>query len=96
MPDANISKRLQKTILVYSALGMLTVGVAVGIVGLLPLARQLRESQQRNLMVDLQRQTLAVEQFVTRARNAAMRAATRPQTKERLEAYALGHLPPVG
>src|SRR5262245_27306507 len=53
MPDANVSQRLQKTIVLYSAVGMLVVGVAVGIVGVLPLARQLREAQRRNLMVDL-------------------------------------------
>src|SRR5262245_33911795 len=92
MADANISKRLQKTILLYSAVGMLVVGVTVGVVGVLPLARQLREAQERNLMVDLQRQTVAVEQFVTRVHTAALRPSTRPQTRERLEAYARGQL----
>jgi PAS domain S-box-containing protein len=93
MPDANNSKRLQKTILLYSTVGMLVVGVAVGVGGVLPLARRLREAQERNLMVDLQRQTVAVEQFVTRVHNAAIRASTRSQTRERLGHYFRGQLP---
>src|SRR5215510_14628760 len=91
MPDANVSQRLQKAIVLYSAVGMLVVGVAVGVVGVMPLARKLREAQRRNLMEALQRQTLAVEQFVTRIRNAASRAAGRG--KDKLEAYAQGRVP---
>src|SRR6185295_4675783 len=44
MPDAPESKRLQKTIIAYSALGMFVVGVAVGLVGVLPQALSQREN----------------------------------------------------
>src|SRR5688572_17309862 len=82
MPDANISKRLQQTIVVYSAIGMLVVGVAVGLAGVLPMALRLREAQKRNLLVDLQRQTVAVEQVLSRARNSASYVGFRTMRSE--------------
>ena len=93
MPDASVSKRLQKTIIAYSALGLLFVSAAVALVGILPLANKLREAQQRNLLVDLQRQTVAVEQFLSRARGSAALAANRTKTREKLDAYNRGELP---
>ncbi len=92
MSYANVSKRLQKTIVAYSALGMFVVGVTVGLVGVLPLAQRLREAEKRNLFVDLQRQTLAVEQFLARARNSATLQAARIRTREKLEAYHRGDM----
>jgi PAS domain S-box-containing protein len=90
MPDANVSKRLQKTIVVYSALGMLIVGIAVGLVGVMPMAARLREAQKRNLLVDLQRQTVAVEQFLTGAQLTARYVGMRSKTREKLDAYNSG------
>lgn len=90
MPDANDSKRLQQAIVVYSALGMIVVGVAVALVGVLPLAQRLREAEQRNLLVELQKQTVAVEQFLQRVRSAATWAGNRTRVREKLEAYNRG------
>src|SRR6266496_2617859 len=92
MSYANVSKRLQQTIVAYSALGMFVVGVTVGLVGVLPLAQRLREAEKRNLLVDLQRQTVAVEQFLARARNSATYMAARSRTREKLEAYHQGDM----
>src|SRR5262245_28157439 len=92
MSDASVSKRLQKTIVVYSALGMFAVGVVVGLVGVLPLAQRLREAQRRNLLVDLQKQTFAVEQLVSRARNSGAAMAARSRIREKMEAYYNGTL----
>ena len=90
MPDANISKRLQQTIVVYSAVGMLVVGVAVGLAGVLPMTLRLREAQKRNLLVDLQRQTVAVEQFLSRVRSSATYVGFRTKTREQADAYNRG------
>ena len=90
MPDANISKRLQQTIVVYSAVGMLVVGVAVGLAGVLPMTLRLREAQKRNLLVDLQRQTVAVEQFLSRARSSATYVGFRTKTREQAGDYNRG------
>jgi len=93
MPDASAAKRLQKNIIAYSALGMFIFGVAVGLVGVLPLAQRLREAQQRNLLVDLQKQTVAAEQAVNRIRSSAIVGAGRTKIRESLVAYNQGQLP---
>src|SRR5688572_15311260 len=90
MPGTTDSKRLQQTIVIYSAIGMLLVGAMVGLVGVLPMTRQLREAQKRNLLVDLQRQTTAVEQYLSRARNAAAYVSVRSKTRERTDAFSRG------
>ena len=90
MPDANDSKRLQQAIVAYSALGMIVVGVAVGLVGVLPLAQRLRDAEQRNLLVELQKQTVAVEQFLARTHSAAIWAGNRTRVREKLEEYNKG------
>src|SRR5262245_7895798 len=87
MPDQNISKRLQQTIVLYSAVGMFVVGAVVAAVGVLPLARNLRDSQQQNLLVTLQRQTTAVEQYVSRIKNLAPIVSSRTQLREHFENY---------
>jgi PAS domain S-box-containing protein len=93
MPDTSVSKRLQTTIIAYSALGMFLVGLAVGLVGVLPLAQRLREAQQRNLLIDLQKQTVAVEQALTRIRASNLVGGGRTKTRESLDAYNQGNLP---
>src|SRR5688572_7796896 len=51
------------------------------------MALRLREAQKRNLLVDLQRQTVAVEQVLSRARNSASYVGFRTMTRERADAY---------
>ncbi|HXI50311.1 MAG TPA: ATP-binding protein [Candidatus Saccharimonadales bacterium] len=93
MTDANVSKRLQKTIVLYSAVGLFVVGAIVALVGVLPLAMKLREAHQRNLLVDLQRQSLAAEQFLGRVSRSTSGTANRTQVRERMEAHLRGELP---
>ncbi len=92
MADQSFAKSLQKRIVIYSAVGMLGVGLAVALAGILPLAVQLRNAQEKNLLVDLRRQTRAVEQFVTRARSASSFRFTRGRLREQIDAYARGEL----
>jgi PAS domain S-box-containing protein len=92
MPDAPVSKRLQKTIIVYSALGMFVVGVAVGLVGVLPLAQGLRDAQKSGLLVDLQKRAAAAEQALNRLRSTATVAGGRTKIRESLAAYNRGQM----
>ena len=92
MPDAPVSKRLQTTIIAYSALGMFVVGVAVGLVGVLPLAQGLRDAQKNDLLFDLQKRTVAAEQALTRLRSTALAAGGRTKTRESLDAYNQGRI----
>jgi PAS domain S-box-containing protein len=94
MADQSFAKSLQKRIVIYSAVGMLAVGLAVALSGILPLAAQLREAQEKNLFVDLRRQMRAVEQYVTRARSASTFRFARGRMRDQLDAYARGELAP--
>lgn len=90
MADAPITKRLHRRIILYSTAGMFIVGLAVGLVGVLPMTQQLREAQRRNLLVDLQRQTVQIDRFMNRARNNAAGTANRTRIREAFTSYQRG------
>ncbi len=90
MADAPITKRLHRRIILYSTAGMFIVGLAVGLVGVLPMTQQLREAQRQNLLVDLQRQTVQIDRFMNRARNTAAGTANRTKIREAFTSYQGG------
>jgi PAS domain S-box-containing protein len=90
MPDQNVSQRLRTTIVLYSILGMVGASVIVALVGVVPLAGQLREESRGNLLEQVQTRTLRVEQFLSRARGAAGIMAGRTRNREQLESYYAG------
>ena len=92
MADQPLVKRIQTRIVIYAALGMLAVGGIASLVGILPLANQLREAQEKNLQIDLRRQTRAVESYVARARNASMIRLNRGNLRDSMVAYAAGQI----
>lgn len=92
MADPGLAKSLQQRIVVYSALGMFAVGCIVALAGILPLSIQLRRAQEKNLMVDLRRQTRATEQFINRARNAAALRINRGRLREEIDEFAAGRM----
>lgn len=90
MADASITKRLQRRIILYSTAGLFVVGLAVGLIGILPLTQQLREAQRRNLLVDLQRQISLIDRFLNRARSSASNFGNRPRIRETFLNYRRG------
>jgi PAS domain S-box-containing protein len=92
MADQPLVKRIQTRIVIYAAVGMLAVGGIASLVGILPLAAQLRKAQEKNLQIDLRRQTRAVESYVARARNASMLRLNRGNLREGMAAYAAGQI----
>ncbi len=88
----HISKRLHRTIIIYSVLGMFMVGLGVGLVGVLPLTKRLREAEQQNLLVDLQKQTVAVERFLSRARSIGSGVINRTRMREAMSGYGRGEV----
>ena len=92
MADQALVKRIQTRIVVYAAVGMLAVGAIASLVGILPLAKQLRAAQEKNLQIDLRRQTRAVESYVARARNSSMIRLNRGTLRESMTAYAEGQI----
>lgn len=87
MTDKIVAGRLQKLIIVYSALGILATGAIVAMVSIGPLHRHLKQDQERNLLWAVRTKTLAVEEYLWRAKNMALQIANRTQLREELEAY---------
>jgi PAS domain S-box-containing protein len=90
MPDQNVSQRLRNTILLYATLGIVGASIIVALVGVVPLAGQLRKEARSNLLAEVQTRTILVEEFLRRARAAAAVAVGRTRNREQLEAYYAG------
>ena len=81
------SKQLQKLLIFYSAAGIFIISVLVAIVSILPLYKQLKRNEESNLQSALRTRTLAVEEFLSRAKGIAAQIASRTQARLELEAY---------
>ncbi len=84
------TKRLQKTIVVSSAVGIFTVGLIVAVAGITPLYEYLKEEEKRNLVLALNTKTIAVEQYLARIKDVALQIASRTKAREALESYNNG------
>jgi PAS domain S-box-containing protein len=89
MADQKLAKRMQARIVACSALGIFAVGTIVALVGILPLAMQLREAEIKSLQVDLRKRTENAEDFLTRAKSASQSRSTRGPLRESMEAFAI-------
>lgn len=92
MADQNLAQTLQKRIVTYAALGMLAVGGIAALAGILPLTAQLRKAQEKNLQVDLRRQTRAVEAYIARAKSSPATRLARGGLRDSMEAHARGRI----
>src|SRR4030095_7170937 len=92
MAAQNLAAKLQKRIILYSALGILATGVIVGLAGLMPLVVQLRDAQTRGLQIDLRAQTKKVEEFIAAARLSATLRGSGVQIREQFAQYAAGNM----
>jgi len=81
------SKQLQRLLIFYSALGIFTISILVAIISILPLYKELRKNAESNLKLDLRTRTLAVEEFLSRAKDIAAQIASRTQARQELEVY---------
>lgn len=79
MGEENRSRRLQKSIIISSALGILAVGVIVGLASMLPLYRHLKKVQEDHLMWILATKRVAVEDILSKAAETASKIAASPE-----------------
>ena len=90
MDGKTVSKQLQRSILLYGALIILAMGIITAIVSLMPLYSQLKKDQQRNLLFALQTRTLAIDQYLWRAKDVSLQIASRTAIRRKLEVYNQG------
>ncbi|MEA5499338.1 ATP-binding protein [Limnoraphis robusta] len=83
------SKQLQRLLIFYSAVGIFAISILVAILSIFPLYQQLKKGEERNLQSALRTRTLAVEEFLSRAKDITAQIASRTQAKRELESYNL-------
>lgn len=87
MANKSISERLQNSIVIYSALGILVIGVIIASMSIIPLFNRLKKDQDRNLLFAVKTRTLIVEEYLSRAKDVALQVTSRTKAREKLEAY---------
>jgi diguanylate cyclase (GGDEF)-like protein/PAS domain S-box-containing protein len=88
MAGKNVAGRLQKLIVAYSALGILATGTLVAVVSAVPVYHHLKQDEERNLLLAVRTRTLAVEEYLRRAKDIAQQIASRTELRKHLEAYS--------
>ena len=87
MTDSTKSIRLQRSIVVYSALGILVVGVVVALVSILPLYSLLKDREERGLLFTLRTKAMAVEELLSRTTDITWQITSRTRAREKLVEY---------
>jgi PAS domain S-box-containing protein len=90
MAGNNLTKRLQKSIIVSSALGIFTVAVIIALAGIVPLHNYLIKEEERSLLLALNAKTIAVEEYLARVKDVAAQITSRTKAREMLEQYNEG------
>jgi len=92
MAEANLAKRLQKRILVYSALGIFGIGAVLSLVGTVPLYWQLTEQREQDLILAATTRASTVEQFLSRCTEVSLQITSRTKAREKLEELNQGQI----
>jgi len=90
--DKRVSEHLQRSIIIYSALGILLIGVIVAFVSIIPLFNHLKKNAEQNLSFAVKNRTLAVEEYLTRAKDVTLQITSRTKAREKLEEYNKGEV----
>lgn len=82
--------RLRRSIVRSSALGILIIGVIVALVSIVPLYARLRSSQENSLVHAVTVRTMAVEEYLSRARDITLQVTSRTVIRKKLEDFNQG------
>jgi len=83
---------LQRSIVRYSALGMVLISIIVAAVSVVPLYYNLRHTKEEDLALVVRMRTIAIEEYLTRACDIASQITSRTQIRKALEAYNQGDM----
>ncbi|GBE32459.1 blue-light-activated protein [bacterium BMS3Bbin05] len=92
MVEKSVQKRVRQSIIIYSALAILAIGLIVSLVSILPLYARLKEGLQNNLSYAVQIEAMAVDEYLSRAKDIALQITSRTQIRKKLEAYNRGEV----
>ncbi|MBI4966426.1 MAG: PAS domain S-box protein [Desulfomonile tiedjei] len=86
------AKRLQNSLVLSSVVGIFTVGVIVAVASIVPLYEYLKKEEERNLVLAMNAKTMAVEEYLARAKDVASQIASRTVARQILEQYNQGRI----
>jgi PAS domain S-box-containing protein len=84
------AKRLQRSLVVSSTLGIFSVAVIVAVASIAPLYEYLKKEQERTLVLALNAKTTAVEEYLARAKDVASQISSRTIARRVLDEYNRG------
>lgn len=90
--NSTSTQKLQRALVVYSAVGIFAISAIVAIASTLPLYQRLRQGESRNLQAALKTRTLVVEEFLSRTQDISQQIASRTRARTELEAYNQGRV----
>ncbi len=88
----SLTKRLQRRLVSYSALGIFGIGIVVAAASFIPLLDQLKQDREENLLHMAETKAIAIEQFLLRTQETAMQVTSRTRIRQELEAYNRGEI----
>ncbi|MFP4437748.1 MAG: EAL domain-containing protein [Chloroflexaceae bacterium] len=88
----SFTTNLQRSIVRYSALGIVIISIIVAAVSVVPLYYNLRHAKEADLALVVRMRTIAIEEYLTRACDIASQITSRTQIREALEAYNQGDM----
>ncbi|MBI5252527.1 MAG: PAS domain S-box protein, partial [Desulfomonile tiedjei] len=86
------ARTLQKAIVVSSLFGIVSVGVIVAAVSIFPLYEHFKKEEELNLTLALNTKTMAMEEYLARAKDVALQISARTIARQRLEDYNAGRI----
>lgn len=92
MPNSSSSSKLQRKIILFSAAGIFVISTVVAAVSITPLYQRLISEQEKNLSFTATTKTMAIEEFLTRAKDIVHQITTRTKLRQKLEEYNAGKI----
>lgn len=84
------AKSLQRSIIISSVVGIFGVGTIVAVVSIYPLYQHFKKEEEQNLTLALNTKTMAVEEYLIRAKDVALQISARTTPRQKLEEYNAG------
>jgi PAS domain S-box-containing protein len=87
-----MAKRLQRSIILYAALGIVFISIIISLVSIVPFYTDLKEDAQQNLSLNVKNRILAIDEYLARIKNIASQITSRTRIRQELEAYNRGEI----
>ena len=88
--ERDVSKRMQKSVIAYSALGICAIGLIVSFISISSFYQQLKELEKTNLLQTVDARSIAVDEYLSRLKDIAQLITSQTEAREQLEAYSNG------